>query len=45
MPLKDKSTYEQFADGVTLANYKAADALIDEAISQKILQVSLTLRF
>lgn len=45
MPLKDKSTYEQFADGITLDNYKAADALIDEAISQKILQVSLTLRF
>lgn len=45
MPLKDKSAYEQFADGITLADYQAADALVDEAISQKVLQVSVTIRF
>lgn len=45
LPFKDKSTYEQFADGITKDNYKAANALVNEAISQKILQISLTYRF
>lgn len=45
LPLKDKSTYEQFADGVTIDNYKDFSAEVNDAISQKILQVSLTYRF